>query len=283
MKQKTAFILSSTQSISSASQGPVQCCRANISQTSFISTRVRRVRTHAPQTKLKHEYPKCSFQPVPAPAQRSILTILSTIVGVCVLIGSLLYKIPQLVRVVRRRSAAGISILMYALETIGTTFSAVYFARKAFPFASYGESVFIMAQNVLLMGFIALYQRLPRIPAAIAFVLYAISLLLLYSKLVPLKVLVVLQVCSIPILNLARVPQIALNWRRKGTGELSPITLGLQLLGNVARIFTTIAQVKDPLMFAGICVATCFNTTLFAQWIYYSRRFPKVAEQLPGR
>ena len=227
--------------------------------------------------------PICAFHPPAAAAAKpTLLSLLSTIVGVCVLIGSLLYKIPQLLRVIRHRSAAGISLLMYTLETIGTTFSAVYFARRAFPFASYGESVFIMAQNVLLIMCIVLFEQLPKLPATIAAILYTFSLILLYSNLVPLKILVALQVCSIPILNLARVPQIALNWRRKGTGQLSPITLGLQLLGNIARIFTTIAQVKDPLMFIGICVATCFNTTLFAQWIYYSRRAPNLPTHSPS-
>lgn len=215
----------------------------------------------------------------------SILTIISTIIGVCVLIGSVLYKIPQVIRVVRRRSASGISVLMYSLETLGTTFSAVYFARRAFPFATYGEAVFIMAQNVLILGLIVYYQRLPTRAAGLLALAYAVMLVLLYSSLVPLRVLMVLQVCSIPILNLARVPQILLNWRRRSTGELSPVTLGLQLLGNIARIFTTIAQVRDFLMFAAICVATLFNTVLFLQWVFYSRnttKLDKMAGQLPN-
>ena len=171
---------------------------------------------------------------------------------------------------------------MYALETIGTTFSAVYFARKAFPFATYGESVFIMAQNVAVMALIVIYEKLPRAPAILAAMLYIALLVLLYSSVIPMRFLMLLQICSIPILNLARVPQIVLNWRRKSTGELSPITLGLQLLGNVARIFTTIAQVRDPLMFAGITVATLFNSTLFFQWIYYSKRTPEIVESVPN-
>lgn len=161
---------------------------------------------------------------------------------------------------------------MYALETIGTTFSALYFARRAFPFSTYGETVFIITQNIILLALIVFYNDLPRIPAIILAVLYFSVIAALISPLVPFSLLVTLQFCSIPILNLARVPQILLNFKRKATGELSPITLGVQLLGNVARIFTTMAQVRDPLMFAGICVATCFNATLFFQWLYYSRR-----------
>lgn len=216
----------------------------------------------------------------PAPAGRTVLTLISTIVGVCVLIGSLLYKVPQVVRVIRRRSAAGISLLMYALETVGTTFSAVYFMRRAFPFSTYGETVFIMTQNFVIMVLIVFYERLPRAAAVACAILYLMTLCFLFSSYVPMKAIMTLQVCSIPILNLARVPQIILNWRRKGTGELSPITLGLQLLGNVARIFTTVAQVRDLLMFVGICVATCFNATLFGQWLYYSKRRPPVSKQI---
>lgn len=216
----------------------------------------------------------------PTSVPPSLLNILSTIVGICVLIGSMLYKIPQVFRVVRRRSAAGISVLMYSLETVGTTFSALYFARRAFPFSTYGETVFIMIQNIVLLALIVYFQRLPRIPAIIIAIAYFTAVFALLLPVVPLSVLVALQLCSIPILNLARVPQIILNYRRKETGELSPITLGLQLLGNVARVFTTIAQVRDPLMFIGICVATCFNTALFAQWLYYSRRQPYSAPPL---
>lgn len=160
---------------------------------------------------------------------------------------------------------------MYALETLGTTFSALYFARRSFPFSTYGENVFIMMQNVVLLTLIVFYNDLPRVPTVVLAVLYVSMVIALLSPVVPLSLLVILQFCSIPILNLSRVPQIMLNHREKSTGQLSPITLALSLIGNLARVFTTIAQVRDPLMFVGICVATCFNTTLFAQWLYYSR------------
>ncbi|CAN8074157.1 unnamed protein product [Agarophyton chilense] len=215
------------------------------------------------------------------PAGR-LLTVLSTIVGVCVLIGSVLYKIPQVVRVIRRRSAAGISVLMYVLETVGTTFSAVYYARRSIPFSTYGEGVFIMLQNFVILVLIVFFERLPRAPACALALLYLASLLCLYSPVVPMSITTFLQVCSIPILNLARLPQILLNWRRKSTGQLAPITLGLQLLGNCARIFTTLAQVRDPLMLIAITVNTCFNTVLFAQWMCYSRNLPKIPKTVPN-
>jgi mannose-P-dolichol utilization defect 1 len=209
--------------------------------------------------------------------KRNVLALLSTIVGVLVLIGSVLYKIPQVVRIARRRSGKGVSVTMYSLETIGTTFSAMYFARKAFAFSSYGELVFVMVQNMVILGLLVVFEKLNR-PASVALgILYVALVFLLLSPSVPLRALMVLQIAAIPILNLARVPQILLNWRRKGTGELAPITLGLQLLGNVARIFTTIASVRDWLMLTGVCVSTLFNATLVIQWLYYNNRTQPVA------
>jgi mannose-P-dolichol utilization defect 1 len=213
------------------------------------------------------------MSPVSVP-KRTLLASLSTFVGVLVLIGSVLYKIPQVVRIARRRSGKGVSVTMYSLETIGTTFSAMYFARKAFAFSSYGELVFVMAQNVVILGLLVGYEKLNRPASAALGILYTALVFLLLSPSIPLRVLMLLQIAAIPILNLARVPQIMLNWRRKGTGELAPITLGLQLLGNVARIFTTIASVRDWLMLTGVCVSTLFNATLVVQWLYYNRRHP---------
>lgn len=203
-------------------------------------------------------------------APRTPLELMSTVIGVLVLVGSLLYKVPQLLRIVRRRSARGISVLMYGLETLGMTFSAVYFARRAYPFVSYGETVFIIFTNLTILLLMVRYGRFPSKPAIVCAVAFGVIVAFLVSPIAPLRVLITLQVVSIPLLNLAKVPQIFLNYKSKSTGELAPSTLALQLLGNLARIFTTLAQVRDGLMLASTLVATCFNVTLFSQWVYYN-------------
>jgi mannose-P-dolichol utilization defect 1 len=210
-----------------------------------------------------------------------VIEVLSAIVGSFVLAGSVMYKIPQVVRLFRRKSGEGVSVIMYALETLGTTFSAMYFARKAFAFSSYGELIFIMLQNVIILGLIAKYENLDRALCIFALIAYPLLIAGLASSSMPLRVLMALQVASIPILNLARIPQILLNWQRKSTGELSIITLGLQLAGNLARIFTTIASVGDPLMLTGVCASTLFNSALVGQWIFYNQKPSKQSSKAP--
>lgn len=204
-------------------------------------------------------------------SRKSVIHVVSTITGVLVLVGSLFFKLPQVFRIARSRSGEGVSVAMYVLETIAVTFSASYFARRAFAFSTYGELVFVMAQNIVILMLISIYEKMSRTHVVGSAVLYFCVLALLMSPILPIKVLVTLQIIAIPLLNLSRIPQILLNWKRKGTGELAPVTLILQVIGNIARIFTTVASVKDALMLTAVSVSTFFNTIILLQWLYYNR------------
>jgi mannose-P-dolichol utilization defect 1 len=204
---------------------------------------------------------------VPPPA---VASTVSTILGIVVLLGSFLYKVPQVVRIARRRSGEGISVAMYSVETVATSLSALYFLRRAFPLSTYGELFFIVVQNIVILGQIHFFENLNQRLAALAVACYCVGVAVLLSPAAPLKLLMALQLAAIPTLNLARVPQIALNWRRKSTGELSPITLGLQVAGNLARVFTTIVSVGDGLMLLGVGMSTVFNAALVGQYVYYN-------------
>lgn len=50
------------------------------------------------------------------------------------------------------------------------------------------------------------------------------------------------------ILMVARVPQITKNFREKSTGQLSTVTYGVNTVGCVARIFTTMQEGGGPAM-----------------------------------
>lgn len=209
------------------------------------------------------------------PPHERILQLTSSVIGALVLVGSVLYKIPQVLRIIRRRSARGLSILYYALELVGMTFSFVYFARRNYPILSYGETCAVTVSNIIILALILHYgPAQPRWIVTLTLAIYSAAVFYLLSPFAPLSLLMTLQVLSIPLLNLAKVPQILKNHAAQSTGELSQLTLFLQLLGNIARIFTTLAQVRDKLMLASILVAFCFNSVLFGQWVMFSRPLP---------
>ena len=67
----------------------------------------------------------------------------------------------------------------------------------------------------------------------------------------PPHMLTALQAGSVVLLAVGgRLPQILLNLRRGDSGELSMISCGLSLAGNLARMFTTMTLVGDPIILA---------------------------------
>ena len=198
------------------------------------------------------------------------LTLLSTAMGYLVIAGSMLFKVPQAVRIFRKKSAEGLSASMYILESAGIAMSLAFSMKNAFPFSTYGEAVFILLQNLAIMGGISLYSDTPRPPVLILAVLLA-SAAFAYavSPSAPMLLVSVLQTISIPLLNLSRIPQLILNHKNKSTGELAPSTLILQAAGNLARIFTTMVQVQNNLFLLSCLVAMVFNGALVAQYFMY--------------
>ena len=62
--------------------------------------------------------------------------------------GGAVVKVPQIAKIVRARSARGISLSSYLLDTASTAIYVAYVVRNEFPWSTYGETVFLLIQNV---------------------------------------------------------------------------------------------------------------------------------------
>ena len=69
-----------------------------------------------------------------------------------------------------------------------------------------------------------------------------------------------------------RLPQILLNWKRGNSGELSSASTGLSVLGNIARVFTTIVLVGDPIILATASTQLVLNSILLSQILDTARQ-----------
>jgi mannose-P-dolichol utilization defect protein 1 len=68
---------------------------------------------------------------------------------------------------------------------------------------------------------------------------------------------------------ISRLYQAFLNYRNGSTGALSAITLVLQFLGCVARIFTSIQETGDYNLIMSFVIASAANGVLVLQLFYY--------------
>lgn len=200
-------------------------------------------------------------------------TLLSKALGYGVVVGSSLVKVPQIAKVARSRSAFGLSRLSLLLEALGYAITVAYCHARAFPFSTYGESVFLLLQDAVLAVLIAVCARVPlsrALPAAVAACAAVAGAIL--SRAVPLPLLALLQAGTIPIFCGSKVPQIVLSWRNGSTGQLALATYALNFAGSLARVFTTLSELDDAIVLAGFVLGAVLNGVITAQILFYSFR-----------
>ena len=182
--------------------------------------------------------------------------------------------------VLSARSARGISLSSYAIETFCYLVTCAYSHRNEFPFSTYGENVFLGLQNIMITILIIYFpsstlrrsasapSNLPKVVGA------AIAAVALVAALVslPKGTIGFLQMTTLPLGLFSKLPQIAQNHRAKSTGQLSTFAVVAQILGCLARLFTTATEVKDTLVFASFFLALVLNIVLGIQvWMYYGK------------
>jgi len=78
-----------------------------------------------------------------------------------------------------------------------------------------------------------------------------------------------LQAATIPVFMVSKLPQIWINFQNKSVGQLSGITVTLNFVGSLVRVFTTFTQVDDKVVLAGYLIGTALNAILFLQVMIY--------------
>ncbi|KAM4676836.1 mannose-P-dolichol utilization defect 1 protein [Discoglossus pictus] len=194
--------------------------------------------------------------------------LLSKVLGIGIIAGSVMVKVPQIVKILKAGTAEGLSFQSVLLELLAITGTMVYSITREFPFSSWGETLFLMVQT-LIVGF--LIQHLGgRTTTGILFLgAYFVLLGILLSPVVPMAIITALQAINMPAVIISRLIQAVTNYRNGHTGQLSVVTVTLLFLGSLARIFTSIQETGDPLMSLTYIVSSTCNGVILSQLIYY--------------
>ncbi|KAJ7162088.1 hypothetical protein C8R46DRAFT_1103436, partial [Mycena filopes] len=193
--------------------------------------------------------------------------------GFGIVVGGSIVKVPQVMLIVNAKSARGLSLIAYVLETLSYAITLEYSYRNEFPFSTYGENFFLTIQNVLITLLIIIYAPGKSDKTTNA-LMAALSLLLFLfgTSLLSLPHLALLQLTTLPLSLFSKLPQIFQNARAKSTGQLSAFAVVAQVLGCAARLFTTATEVNDSIVAAGFALALLLNLVLGAQlWMYWGR------------
>ncbi|KAL3473433.1 hypothetical protein BJX99DRAFT_198453 [Aspergillus californicus] len=222
---------------------------------------------------------------------------ISKALGIGIVGASGIVKVPQILKLVRSQSSAGVSFVSYALETASLLITLSYGVRNQFPFSTYGESAFIAAQDVLVGVLVLTFAgRSTAAAAFIAVVAASVYALLVDTTLVDSQTMSYLQAGAGALGVASKVPQILAIWKEGGTGQLSAFAVFNYLAGSLSRIFTTLQEVDDKLILYGFLAGFTLNLVLASQMLYYwnspaqpkekqqqQQPKPKQAARRPGR
>ncbi|KAF8925673.1 hypothetical protein EDD21DRAFT_364728 [Dissophora ornata] len=202
--------------------------------------------------------------------------------GLGIVAGGAIVKVPQIIKIVHARSAKGVSLSSYMLETLACVISLAYNIRQGNPISTYGETFFVTLQNLAILALMLHYTG----RNISAFVLLTSFLLMgnilgrtfehtqvdgtvVTTALVSQAALTVLQGATIPINLFSKVPQIIENYKNGNTGQLSAFTVFNYFAGSLARVYTTMTEVDDIIILSGFLLSTLFNCVLALQMALY--------------
>ena len=131
---------------------------------------------------------------------------------------------------------------------------------------SYGETVFVLIQNLLLVGFLWHYMTPKPSFVTIVTVIVIFALVIAVGIYIPMEYVYLLPNTNLPLLIISRSAQVIRNFRTGTTGQLSSITTFLTFGGSLARVFTTITQVGwDWSLLSSFLIGGGLSGTLLAQ------------------
>ena len=149
--------------------------------------------------------------------------------GIGIIAASSIVKVPQILKLVRSRSAEGVSFLSYVLETTAYLITLAYNYRNGFPFSTYGETALIMGQNVIISVLVLNFSGRAGLAAVFIAALAGAAGALFTPDLLDMQTLGYLQAGAGVLGVASKAPQIATIWSQGGTGQLSAFAVSSSL------------------------------------------------------
>jgi len=200
--------------------------------------------------------------------------LISKTLGYAIVTGSLILKVPQILKIVSNKSAESISISSIILETIGFTITLLVSYILKYPFSTYGESFFILIQSIILLILVLKYSKKLNSLFFIGSIIYLAGAFSVFKFASP-HHLALLQALNIPLFMISKLPQIATIFKNKSVGQLSFITCALNFGGSLARVFTTLKEVNDPTILVSYLIGSFLNGVILVLFfLYWNKKTP---------
>ncbi len=198
--------------------------------------------------------------------------ILTLGLSTAIMLGSAFLQVPLIRNTLKARSVENLSEFSLYSQVFIPVAMVSYAVLQGHPLSNWGENLCSLAQNMIV---VMLYWRFATPKLSTVYVMGVFAVLVGVTCgcfFLPQRWQHLLPLSTLPLLLIARVPQIMLNYTKKSTGTLSAFPFVLIVFGSAARVFTTVKQVGwDWSILVGYFLGGAFAAVLAGQIWYYSK------------
>ncbi|XP_043997449.1 mannose-P-dolichol utilization defect 1 protein-like [Gambusia affinis] len=203
--------------------------------------------------------------------------VLNKIVGFWIILDTFLAQFPQLLKLLWRGSAEGLSLTAFLLQLYALSCPVVYAAANNFPFFAWAERLFTSAQTATII-FLILHYRGETLKGFLLLLGFGGVILLLVSFAAA-AVIRLVYTSTLAAFILSKVVQIVTNYQDGHTGQLSSLSALLSCTGALGAAIVSVQESGGSFTTLSHILSTCLSFVLMAQIVCYRRSTGSAAKK----
>ena len=205
-----------------------------------------------------------------------VSAILSSFLSFGIILGSLFFKIPQILEIISTKSAKGLTPLSQYIELFSQQCNITYYYYLSYPLQNYGENLSSTAQSLIIFLLSYMYKGMNTITFFFYGMIIASTCVCIYWKMLPETVISYMLMANVTAFCFSRLVLIVNILRTRNTGSLNLITLFLGMAGVCVRVFTTMIDLADDkVLIIANSMNALFSVVLFIVAVIFKKKVKK--------
>ncbi|XP_070700241.1 mannose-P-dolichol utilization defect 1 protein-like [Pempheris klunzingeri] len=193
--------------------------------------------------------------------------VLNKIAGFWTLLDTFLAQLLQLLKIVWRGSADGLSLTSVLLQLYAFSCPVVYAVANNFPLFAWAERLFTLVQTAAIV-FLILHYRGDTLTGVVFLLAYG-GVMFLLGSYAAAAVASVMQASSLAALIASKGFQAGRNYCNGHTGQLSTLSVLLSWGGSLGVIFVSLQETGSSVATLSHMLSACLSCVLLAQVLCY--------------
>uniref|UniRef100_A0A3B3IA43 Mannose-P-dolichol utilization defect 1a n=1 Tax=Oryzias latipes TaxID=8090 RepID=A0A3B3IA43_ORYLA len=166
--------------------------------------------------------------------------VLNRIAGFWIILDTFLAQTPQLLKILWRGSAEGLSVASFLLQLYALSCPVVYAVAHNFPFFAWAERLFTLSQTAAIL-FLIMHHQGKTLKGLLLLLVFG-GVMLLLARCAATAVVSLMQASNLAAVNASKVFQTITNHQNGHTGQLSTLSVFLTWTGSLGLIVVSLQE-----------------------------------------